>query len=157
MGGRIIGVLFNHPVPTVYRLAPSLVVRLTGAAMLVAALAVLASTVVAAGTGVGPGAILVVALLGLGAVAGVGWWASRVAYVVRLDQLGYQVRLVRGAGVARARWVDVARASTAELRGTPCVVLALRDGRTTTIPTAALAADRDEFVAEVRKLLRHAR
>ncbi len=143
--------------PTVYRLAPSLVVRLTGAAMLVAALAVLVATLVTATTGVGPGAILVVAVLGLGAVAGFGWWASSRAYVVRLDQLGYQVRLVRGAGVARARWVDVARASTAELRGTPCVVLSLRDGRTTTIPTAALAADRDEFVAEVRKLLRRER
>ena len=97
------------------------------------------------------------AVLGLAAVAGVAWWATRRAYVVRLDPLGYQVRLVRGAGVTRARWVDVAEASTAELRGTPCVVLALRDGRTTTIPTAALAADRDEFVAEVRKLLRHGR
>ena len=143
--------------PTVYRLAPSLVVRLTGAALLVAALAVLAVTLVTATTGGGPGAILVVAVLGLVAVAGVAWWAGRHAYVVRLDPLGYQVRLVRGAGVTRARWVDVAEASTAELRGTPCVVLALRDGRTTTIPTAALAADRDEFVAEVRKMLRHGR
>jgi len=144
-------------VPTVYRLAPSLVVRLTCAALLVAALAVLAATLVTATTGGGPGAILVVAVLGLAAVAGVAWWAGRRAYVVRLDPLGYQVRLVRGAGVTRARWVDVAEASTAELRGTPCVVLALRDGRTTTIPTAALAADRDEFVAEVRKMLRHGR
>jgi len=149
--------LFNQPVPTVYRLAPSLVVRLTGAALLVAALAVLVATLVTATTGVGPGVILVVAVLGLAAVAGVAWWASSRAYVVRLDPLGYQVRLVRGVGVSRARWVDVAEASTASLRGTPCVVLALRDGRTTTIPTAALAVDRDEFVAEVRKMLRQGR
>jgi hypothetical protein len=149
--------LFNQPVPIVYRLAPSLVVRLTGAALLATALAVLVATVVTATTGAGPGVILVVAVLGLAAVAGVAWWASRGAYVVRLDQLGYQVRLVRGAGVTRARWADVAEASTAQLRGTPCVVLALRDGRTTTVPTAALAADRDEFVAEVRKFLRHGR
>ncbi len=143
--------------PTVYRLAPSLVVRLTGAALLAAALAVLVATLVTATAGLGAGVILVVAVLGLAAVAGVARWATRSAYVVRLDPLGYQVRLVRGAGVTRARWVDVAEASTAELRGTPCVVLALRDGRTTTIPTAALAADRDEFVTEVRKLLRHGR
>jgi hypothetical protein len=149
--------LFNQPVPTVYRLAPSLVVRLTGAALLAAALAVLGATVVTATTGAGPEVILVVAVLGLVAVAGVAWWAGRSAYVVRLDQLGYQVRLLRGAGVTRARWADVAEASTAQLRGTPCVVLALRDGRTTTVPTAALAADRDEFVAEVRKFLRLAR
>ena len=39
----------------------------------------------------------------------------------------------------------------------PCVVLALRDGRTTTVPVAVLAADRDEFVARLRALLRGGR
>ena len=54
----------------------------------------------------------------------------------------------------RARWADVAQASTAEVRGQPCVVLALRDGRTTTVPVGVLASDRDEFVTRVRSLLR---
>ena len=57
---------------------------------------------------------------------------------------------MRGAGVKRARWADVAQASTAEVRGQPCVVLALRDGRTTTVPVGVLAGDRDEFVTRVR-------
>ena len=61
---------------------------------------------------------------------------------------------MRGAGVKRARWADVAQASTAEVRGQPCVVLALRDGRTTTVPVGVLAGDRDEFVTRVRALLR---
>ncbi len=77
----------------------------------------------------------------------------RHAYVVRLDRLGYEVRLVRGAGVKRARWADVAEASTADVRGVPCVVLSLRDGRTTTVPVGVLAGDRDEFVTRVRTLL----
>jgi len=101
--------------------------------------------------------VALVALLGLGAIAGGVWWATRRAYVVRLDALGYQVRLLRGAGVKRARWADVAEASTADVGGVPCVVLALRDGRTTTVPLAVLAADRDEFVARLRALLRRGR
>ena len=48
----------------------------------------------------------------------------------------------------RARWVDVAEASTAEVRGLACVRLSLRDGRTTTVPMAVLAGDRDEFVTQ---------
>ena len=95
----------------------------------------------------------VVAGLGLLGVVGGAWWAASRAYVVRLDSLGYEVRLVRGAGVKRARWADVAQASTAEVRGQPCVVLALRDGRTTTVPVGVLAGDRDEFVTRVRSLL----
>jgi hypothetical protein len=51
----------------------------------------------------------------------------------------------------------VAEASTAEVRGLSCVVLALRDGRTTTVPMAALAGDRDEFVTTLRERLRQAR
>ena len=38
-----------------------------------------------------------------------------------------------------------------------CVVLALRDGRTTTVPVSVLAGDRDEFVARLRALLREGR
>ena len=101
--------------------------------------------------------VVLVALLGLAAVAAGAWWAIRRAYVVRLDALGYQVRLLRGAGVKRARWADVAEASTAEVGGVPCVVLALRDGRTTTVPVAVLAGDRDEFVARLRAFLRGGR
>ena len=139
---------------TEYRLAPALVLRSAGAAL------VLLAAVVVVVTGVSVVADWPFAVVGLVATAGLAvllagvWWATHRAYVVRLDQLGYQVRLVRGAGVKRARWADVAEASTAEVGGLPCVVLSLRDGRSTTIPVSLLAGDRDEFVTSLRARLR---
>jgi hypothetical protein len=139
---------------TEYRLAPAVVLRSAGAALVLLALAVLVLSVV---TGLADWSFVVVGVvagLGLLGVVGGAWWAANRAYVVRLDSLGYEVRLVRGAGVKRARWADVAQASTAEVAGQPCVVLSLRDGRTTTVPVGVLAGDRDEFVTRVRALLR---
>jgi hypothetical protein len=142
---------------TEYRLAPAIVIRSAGAALVLLAVLVLAASVLTAVLGWAFWGVVVVALLVVAAVAGGAWWATRRAYVVRVDTLGYQVRLLRGAGVRRARWADVAEASTAEVGGEPCVVLALRDGRTTTIPVAVLAADRDEFVTRLRAHLRGTR
>lgn len=141
------------PTSTRYRLAPSLVTRLTGAALVGSALLVLVVTVVTAKARLAPWPVVVVALICLTAVGGLAWWSSRRAYVVRLDEQGYEVRLLRRAGVARARWADVADVSTAEVGGIACVVMALRDGRTTTVPMSALAVDRDEFLADLRDLL----
>ena len=136
-----------------YRLAPAVVLRSAGAAFVLVAVVVLVLSVVTAVAHWSFLVVGVVALVGLLAVMGGAWWAVRRAYVVRLDRLGYEVRLVRGAGVKRARWADVAEASTADVRGAPCVVLSLRDGRTTTVPVGVLAGDRDEFVTRVRALL----
>ena len=94
--------------------------------------------------------VAVVAALGLAAVLVAGHLLTRRAYVVRLDEDGYQVRMVRGAGVRAARWTEVEDAVTASPRGVDCVVLRLRDGRTTTIPVQVLAADREAFVRDVR-------
>ena len=143
--------------PTEYRLAPAIVLRVAGAALVALAVLVVLLSVVTALAEWPFWPVVVVALAGLAAVAGGAWWAARAAYVVRLDQFGYDVRLVRGAGVTRARWADVAEASTAQVHGSPCVVVALRDGRTTTVPVAVLAGDRDEFVTRLRDLLREAR
>jgi hypothetical protein len=142
---------------TDYRLAPAIILRSAGAALVLLAVVVVASSMVTVVLGWGFWVVVVVGLLGLAAIAAGAWWAARRAYVVRLDTLGYQVRLLRGAGVKRARWVDVAEASTGEVGGVPCVVLSLRDGRTTTVPVAVLAADRDEFVARLRACLRGGR
>jgi hypothetical protein len=139
---------------TEYRLAPAVVLRSAGAALVLLAVAVLVLSVVTALADWSFAVVVVVAGLGLLGVVGGAWWAANRAYVVRLDSLGYEVRLVRGAGVKRARWADVAQASTAEVAGQPCVVLSLRDGRTTTVPVGVLAGDRDEFVTRVRSLLR---
>jgi hypothetical protein len=141
----------------VYRLAPAVVVRSAGAALVLLAGAVLVLSGVTAALDRDFWAVGLVAAAGLAAIAAGTWWATRRAYVVRLDRLGYQVRLVRGAGVMRARWADVADASTAQVRGVSCVVISLRDGRTTTVPMAVLAGDRDEFVTRLRALLREGR
>lgn len=130
---------------------------LAGLGLLLLGVAVVAASVVSglAGWGFGPVLWLVAAGLVL-LVVGVGWLRSS-AYVVRLDHLGYRVRLLRGVGVTRARWADVADASTAIVGGHPCVVISLRDGQTTTIPVSVLATGRDEFVTELRGHLRTSR
>jgi hypothetical protein len=142
---------------TEYRLAPAVVLRVAGAALVgVAVLVVLLSIVTGlAGWPFWP--VALVALAGLGVIVGGVWWTTRRTYVVRLDALGYDVRLVRGAGAKRARWVDVAEVATAEVHRSPALVVSLRDGRTTTIPVALLAGDRDEFANRLRTLLQQAR
>src|SRR5262245_7271014 len=87
-------------------------------------------TVLSVGIGVAVVAVLVAGLL-----------VSRVGCVVRLDENGYQVRYVRGAGVKQGRWLDVEDLATSFSAGHPVVVLRLKDGRTTTIPVNVLAGD----------------
>ncbi len=133
-----------------YRLAPALGARLLGSALVGLAVLVFAVTVVAALLGLSAVFVAVVSALGLAAVLVAGHLLTRRAYVVRLGEEEYQVRMVRGAGVRSARWVEVENAVTATPRGIDCVVLHLRDGRTTTIPVQVLAADREEFIRDVR-------
>lgn len=137
-----------------YRLSPALAARLVGLLLVVLAVLVFAATAVVALLNLHTVVLLVVAGAGLVAVLTAGHVLTRRTPVVRLDEDGYRVRLVRGAGVREASWKDVEDASTASPRGIPCVVLQLRDGRTTTIPVEALAADRDDFVRDLREHLR---
>ena len=69
--------------------------------------------------------------------------------LVHFDETGYQVRFVRGAGVKQARWREVEDAVAATVSGHNCVVLRLRDGRTTTIPVGVLAADAATFMDDL--------
>ena len=137
-----------------YRLAPALAARLLGLLLLVLAVVVLLATVAIAVLGGPPALVLVVAVLALAAVVGLGVTLRRVR-VVTLDETGYRVRMVRGAGVRAARWSDVEEAVAASPHGVDCLVLRLRDGRTTSIPVAAVDAPRDDFARDVRDHLRH--
>lgn len=138
-----------------YRLAPPLAARLLGSLLVIVAVLVLVLTVVTAAlrwspwvvVGVGAGSLALVVVASL---------AVRRIDVVSLDDDGYRVRLVRGAGVTSARWADAVDAVTARPGGIDCLVIGLRDGGATTIPVSALAADRDAFVADVRDHLRRA-
>ncbi|MGO4255099.1 hypothetical protein [Marmoricola sp. RAF53] len=95
-------------------------------------------------------ALVVLVLVGIFAL---GFFLVRRWYVVRLDDTGYQIRFVRGAGATRARWADVDNLTTAVVGGTECVLLRLRDGRQTTIPVNVIEGDREEFVDELRRRL----
>jgi hypothetical protein len=138
-----------------YRLAPSLVARLLGLVLVLTAVLVVVTTLLAALLQWSPTVLLVSAVVAALAVLLSAWWLRRVE-VVSLDEQGYRVRLVRGVGVDRGRWRDVADAVTGEARGIDCVVLRRKDGSTTSIPVTAVAGDRDRFVEDLREHLRRA-
>ncbi|QWZ07574.1 hypothetical protein KRR39_19415 [Nocardioides panacis] len=138
-----------------YRFAAPFVVRLLGLGLalvgvlvLLLAGVVLAASLPAAVLSVGLVVAVVVALLVLAGVA-----ALRRRVVVRLDAGGYRVRSVRGAGVREARWKDVEDVTSPTVEGQRCVVLRLRDGRTTTIPVDVLAGPADAFVRDLQQHL----
>ena len=97
--------------------------------------------------------LTVVVVLAVVAVFAGGFVLSRRGVVVRLDEIGYRVRFVRGAGVTQARWTDVEDVVATTVAGEKCVVLRLRDGRTTTVPAGALDADPDAFAHDLEEHL----
>lgn len=138
---------------TVYRLAPTFVARLLGLALVGLALLLFVGTAVVVIAGLPPDVMVVVVLLGVLGAIGFGWWLRNRAWVLRCTDDGYRVRLVRGVGVADARWSAVEDAVTAYRRGVDCLELRLRDGGTTTIPVGVLDVDKDRFVREVQDRL----
>jgi len=136
--------------PSDYRLSPALGARLMGLLLVVLAVLLFVVTALVAVFQLPPDLLVLIAVLGVVGVFGAGYVLTRRVYVVRLDDAGYRVRMIRGAGVTSAGWKDVRDAATASPRGIPCVVLHLHDGRTTTIPVAALAVDREQFVRDLQ-------
>ncbi len=140
--------------PSDYRLAPPLIARFVGLYLVVLAGVVFGATAVVAAAdlpSVSLVGLLVAGLMGLFVVA---WWLRSRVTVAHLDETGYRVSMVRGAGVKEGRWIDVEDAVTAAVRGFPCVVIRRRDGGTTTIPVQALAADADDFARDIQDRLR---
>lgn len=146
-------VLSNRGVPSDYRLSPQLAARLMGVALVGVGIVVCLMTVLIALLRLPLELMTVVVVVALGVVFAGGFLLTRRSYVVRLTSDGFRVRFVRGAGVTQGRWVDVVDAVTAEVGGARCVILRLRDGRTTTIPVEVLAVDRDAFVRDVQEHL----
>ena len=136
--------------PSDYRLSPPLAARLLGVGLAGVGILVCLGTIVTAVLHLPFGVLALVVVLAMTAILIAGVLLTRHSYVVRLGEEGYQVRFVRGAGVRQARWGDVDDAVTAEVAGAPCVVLRLKDGRTTSIPVEVLAVERDAFVRDVR-------
>ncbi len=142
--------------PAFYRLAPAVTARLVGLAFLVLALTTFAITAVVLAAGWAPDLIVLTLALELAVVFGAAGWLRSRAYVVRLDDVGYSVRLVRGAGVKDGRWSEVSEAVAAHPHEIACLVLKRTDGTTTSIPVGMLAADRDDFARDVGSRLSRA-
>ncbi|TYL55444.1 hypothetical protein FXB39_03655 [Nocardioides sp. BGMRC 2183] len=149
----------SKPVPAVtdYRLAPPVMARFVGAYLIVFAIVMLIATVLIASIDVNADLLVVLLAVGLVGLFGLGWWLRARLVVVRLTTAGYQVNLVRGAGVREARWSEVEDAVAASPRDIDCVVLRLRTGGTTTIPVEVLAADKDDFARTVKRYLQAAK
>jgi hypothetical protein len=135
---------------TVYRLAPAVVARFVGLALVGLALLLFIGTAVVALTGLPIDLLVAAVLVAVAGCVTFGWWLGTRAWVLRCTDDGYRVRLVRGAGVDEARWSAVEDAVTTYRHDVACVQLRLRDGRTTTIPVGLLAVEREEFVRELQ-------
>lgn len=135
-----------------YRLAPAISARLIGASVVVLALVTLVTTALVVALGWPITVLWIVTGGGVLGVAGAGWYFTHTS-VVRLSDSGYRVRFLRGSGLTQGRWADVEDAVSATVGGALCLVLRLRDGRSTAIPVAALAAHRDDFAQAVREHL----
>ncbi|GAA1934273.1 hypothetical protein [Nocardioides marmoribigeumensis] len=138
---------------TAYAFDRALLVRAMGILLLVNGVVVFgvaALTVVASVSGLVLSVVVVLAALVL---VTAGTWLGRMRTMVRFDDDGYQVRVLRGAGVKQARWRDVEDVVTTTSAGQDCVVLRLRDGRTTTIPLGVLEGSRQVFVDDLRSRL----
>lgn len=120
--------------PVVLALAPALRLRLLGTGLLaigsVVAIGALLTWLADLAPVVMSGLVLLAAVgVGvLGLLLGVRRW------VLRLDEHGYRVRGLRSAQARSARWTDVLDVQATTVAGHRCVVLRLRDGRTTTLP-----------------------
>jgi hypothetical protein len=141
--------------PVDYALAPQVRARLMGVLLVGLGVLVCAMTVLVSLLTLPLDVMSAVVVVVLVAVVGGGFLLNRRSYVVRADRLGYRVRFVRGAGTRAARWADVQDLVTADVAGARCVVLRLKDGRSTTIPVDLLAVDTESFVRDLRVHLDH--
>ena len=122
---------------------------------------VIAAVSVVAVVGDVPAALAVAALVVLaGSLALTALAAVRVLRppaVLVLSDVGYRVRVVRGAGTTReAAWTDVARVRRQRLAPGTCLVLSLNDGARTVVPVALLeggAAVGDRLETDLRSRL----
>ena len=135
-----------------YRLSGPLLARLLGFFLTGVGVAVLVLTLVGGALGL-PSVITAGVVLAAVAILAAGFLFARRSAVVSLDEDGYQVRLVRGAGVKSARWREVQDVVATEVANERCVVLRLRDGRTTVVPVSVLAGSPDVFLKDLQSHL----
>jgi hypothetical protein len=132
--------------PVEYALAPALRGRLLGTGLVAIGAAVALGVLVAWVTGLPTAFVSGLVVLGAVGVVVLGFMVGLKRWVVRLDDTGYRVRVLRTAEARSARWTDVLDLQTSTVSGTRCAVLRLRDGRTTAVPVDAIEGDPTVFV-----------
>lgn len=137
-----------------YGLAPQLRARLMGIFLSAVGGSLVVATVVVATLDLPRDVLSGMVIATIVGIFTLGFLLVRRWYVVQVDDIGYRVRFVRGAGETNARWADVEDLATSEVHGSKCLVIRLRDGRSTTIPVELIEGDREEFVDELKRRLR---
>ncbi len=128
-----------------FALAPALRARLLGSGLVAIGTVVVLGMLLTWLADLAPAfvaGLVVLAVVGLGTLGllvGVRHW------VLRLDEHGYRVRGLRSAQARSARWTDVLDLQATVRAGQRCVVLRLRDGRTTTLPVDVLEGGPDRL------------
>lgn len=138
------------PAVSLYRLSPVVSARLVGAAVVLLAVVVL---VVSLGMGLWgwPWRVLAwVVVVGALLVGSFAWALFRRLWVVRLRPEGYDVRLLGRRGAPGAGWREVVELAATTQRGVECLVVRLRDGRSTILPVAMVAGDREALARAMR-------
>lgn len=142
-----------QPASSEYRLAPAFAARLLGLTLILLGLMVFFATMVVVLFSAPVMILNVTVVLAVAGIFGFGWLLRQKSWVVRATKDGYVVKWVRGAGTKQARWVDVESLATDTIAGSPCVVIKLRDGRSTIIPVEVIAVDREQFVRDLQDRL----
>lgn len=153
--GSIGAVTAPTPETTSYRLAARVRLRLLGSVLAVLGGLVVLVGVLVALLDLSSVVFSTALLLGVALLVVSGYGLLKAPPLVVLDEVGYRVRYLRGAGEVSARWSEVQDVVTATVHGDDCVVLRLRDGRTTTVPVAVLDAPREDFVRDLGEHLHH--
>jgi hypothetical protein len=124
--------------PADFSLAPSLRARLLGTGLVAIGTVVLIGMLLAWLAGLPTAVVSGLVVLAFVGVVALGLLVGRRHWVLRLDEHGYRVRGLRSAQARSARWTDVLDLQATTVAGQRCVVLRLRDGRTTTLPVDAI-------------------
>ena len=124
--------------PSSFSLAPALRARLLGSGLVAIGTVVLIGMLVTWLADLPTAFVSGLVVLALVGVVTLGLLVGRRHWVLRLDEHGYRVRALRTAEVKSARWTDVLDLQATTVAGQRCVVLRLRDGRTTTLPVDAI-------------------
>lgn len=147
---RLAAVGFNRGVATDYRFSTALLVRSLGALLALAGSLVVVVGVLVGALGLPVAFLTAAVVVAVVVILVAGVLATRVSSLVRFDESGYRVRWLRGAGTKQARWREVEDVVTTTVSGHDCVVLRLRDGRSTTIPVKVLDASPSAFIDDLR-------